>query len=443
MLTPDTFETRRVYRVTAADGEPVYTSRIDQALAPGALTPDLSTIASQWRFINSFSTGTIFKNVSRVRPTEKRPLPTSDPTASMLRVLRSMQDLDVVLMLSGGLDSRALMALLHGAGVSFRAVTYGVPSMPDWKTAEQVSTTDGIAWQGIDVRSLPVEDAWLSMVESALISEGTYSVAHAAALPEIARRYPQSRIIDGAYGALLRGGFANQLLVRGRGDLASMDAARLEKWFVIRDLEIFHPDIRDEMRQGATAHLQAALDAMPRFKDSDGRDWIDEFFLRWRIPGFVANAQGIYDRWLQSSMPFLAPQVVSDVLALPPAQRSHGRLFRRWIDAYRPTLRSIPFVGKRGMVPWLCIGNPWRTTVYSRLAPKHPMADSGQMELGVIALMKESLAERAEDALSNSMVPFHEPLVRDLKAAACAGDRYAAQEFFSWLTLALALQRRR
>ncbi len=439
-MVPDAFETRRVYRTLSADGEPVLAPRIDQLRSYATLVPDLATIASQWRYVNSFSTGTIFQNVSRVPPALTRPAATSDPTASMLQVLRSMQDQNVVLLLSGGLDSRTLMALLHGAGVRFRTATYGVPTMPDWMIAERVSKADGVLWEGIDVRSLSTEEVWTSMVETAIISEGTYSVAHSAVLPTIARQYPSSVIVDGAYGALLRGGFANRLLVKGRADLVTKDAARVEKWFVIRDLEIFHPDVRSEMIAGSRALLQNALDEMPEFNASAGRDWIDEFFLRWNVPGFVSNPQRIYDRWLRSEMPFLAPQVVSDVLGMPSRARSKARLFRGWIQAFRPALRTVPFVGKKGLVPWSCAGDPWRTALYARCAPKHKVSDSGQMELGIVSLMGEHLAERAADVLSTSTVPFHEPLVRELTNAALAGSRPAAQDFFSWLTLALALR---
>lgn len=440
-MTSDAFETRRVYRIDPPDGEPIVAPRIDQLRSLINPVPDLATIASQWRYVNSFGRGTIFQNVSRVPPTNKRPTASSDPTASMLQTLRSLQEQDVVLLLSGGIDSRTVMALLHGAGVPFRTVTYGLPTMPDWQIASRVSMVDGVTWQGIDVRTLAKDDLWATMVETAMISEGTYSVAHAAVLPTLSRLFPESVVVDGAYGALLRGGFANQLLVRGRADLASKDAARVEKWLVVRNLNVFHPDIRSEMVAGSRALLQMALDDMPDFSASDSRDWIDEFFLRWYVPGFVSNPHRIYDRWMPSEMPFLAPQVVADVIGLTSRSRSHARLFRSWIEQFRPGLRTVPVVGKKGLVPWICAGDPWRTALYARLGPKHATPDSGQMELGVISLMGDHLVERAQEALSTSLVPFHVPLVQELTDNAVSGSNpIAAQEFFSWLTLALALR---
>jgi len=442
---PDKTETRRVYRTNLSGSGYVLSGRVDDAaqFLPERRA-DLTTIASSWKHLNGFTRGSILYGVDRLLPRASNPPNGTDATEAMMKALQHLRNRDVVLALSGGIDSRTMMALLHGAGIRFQTITYGIPDMPDWQTARMVAERDGVEWTGIDVRELKI-DIQTSVSETAVIGEGTYSVAHAAVIPTIAALFPNSVIVDGAFGGLLRGGMANSALVRGSDDLASGDVKRIEKWFTVEDLSVFHPDIQVDLADRARTALQQCLDQMPRFRRREGREWVDLFLQRHYVPGFVANPGRIYDRWFDSDMPYLNPDALAAVMALPARQRRHARLFRTWMNTFRPRLLQVPFVGKRTMVPPICAGNPWRTALWNRLGRRHRRADAGQIELGVRSLLSPSAPSSESEAellalCRDGLVPFNEAVIQQLAAETFTQNSpVAAQRFYQWYSLALAL----
>ena len=438
-MQADPLEPRRIYTCRSDKGDTITAERIDALLPHTKREPDLECIASQWRYVNSFSTRTIFRGIERA-PAKPLPSGSLDATSTMLSSLKKYGGKNVVVALSGGFDSRTLMALLHGAGVPFSVLTYGMDGMPDVETARAVAAADGVDCNYIDVRRIGVDAALVAMKETAIISEGTYSAAHGAVLPTIAQSLAvvNGLLIDGAYGSLLRGGFGNRALLQGWKDLSSGSAARIDKWFAVSDFALFHADIRKQMMDGAVQTLQEALDSMSQFSIVRGREWMDAFFVRWNAPGFVSNPQRIYDRWFENEMPYLQPDVVASVFRLNARQRSNGKLFRNWMKEYRPSLTSIPFVGKHSYYKWSDAGRPLRIALREKWRTKH--STSASMEIGIFKALKAPLSDMAKE-LADEQLIFDKAAVRELVADVVdKDDKSRLPEFFKWLTLGIALR---
>jgi hypothetical protein len=231
------------------------------------------------------------------------------------------------------------------------------------------------------------------------------------------------------------------MLVRGQADLESGDAVRIERWLEVASLDVFHPDIRGVMLEGSRLQLQQALDEMPAFNRAEGREWVDEFFLRWYVPGYVSNPQRVYDPWMQNVMPFLHPTVVSAVLSTSPTMRVKAALFKQWVRKYRPGIAAFPCVGKRGMVPWVCSGDPLLTAIAGKVLPKHRAPDAGQIEIGIVSKISSQLAQAADECSRHGLVPFYLPKIQELTTDTVVHNHAASsQAFFTWLSLALALR---
>lgn len=396
-MSVDDHEQRRLYwRLLNDEGGIEFASRID-LLARATDRVNLEALSCQWSLFTSVSKGSLFKEIHRVPSNtvlvfdgrsvsfESLPAvtPEEDPDSVLFDVLRSSDRTNVVLGLSGGFDSRTLMAALHGAGVAFSVHTYGTVHMPDVQRARDMGHRDGVPTRvsELDTEEWNLDDILASMKETAWQTEGTYPGIHTLVFDNAAERLgPNAVLVDGAYGALLRGGFGNGLLAGSFTALRERRADGVVAAMRVRSLQLLPHDVQDEADEGIQGALQSALDEMPDLRRSNARDWIDEFFVRWYTRGFAASPQAVYDARLDSLMPFLDASVVRSVFAQPSSFRSNGRWFRHMITSNRPILRSLPMVGKKCDVPWICAGRPVLTALWSKVASNYPASANGTIE---------------------------------------------------------------
>ena len=396
-MSVDDHEQRRLYwRLLSDEGGIEFASRID-LLARRTDTVNLEALSCQWSLFTSVSKGTLFNQIHRVPSntvlrfdgesisfdTHTPTAPPEDPTSVLFDVLRSSDRSNVVLGLSGGFDSRTLMAALHGAGVAFSVHTYGTVHMPDVQRARDMGRLDGVPTRvsELDTEQWDLDSILTSIKDTAWQTEGTYPGIHALVFDNAEERLGLDAVlVDGAYGALLRGGFGNGLLAGSFSALSNRRAVEVAAAMRVRDLELLRGDIRRDADTLIHDALHAALNAMPDLRRDNARNWIDEFFVRWYTRGFAASPQAVYDARLDSLMPFLDASVVRSVFAQPSHFRSNGRWFRHMISSNRPALRSLPMVGKKCDVPWICAGRPILTALWSKFVPNYPASTAGTIE---------------------------------------------------------------
>ncbi|HLP27194.1 MAG TPA: hypothetical protein VK147_01055 [Candidatus Didemnitutus sp.] len=411
-LSVDAYEQRRLYwRLLEDEGGIEFASRID-LLSRHSDTLCLEALACQWTLFTSVSKRTLFNEIQRVPSgMELRydgetltfhplltPVTIQDPDSALRTALRNLGSSNVVLGLSGGFDSRTLMAALHGANVPFSAHTYGTLRMPDVQRAREVCDLDGVPVRISELNNevWKRDDVLASIKQTAWQTEGSYPGIHALVFDNATERLGHdSVLVDGAYGALLRGGFGNGLLASSYRALCGRDAAGVIDAMRVRDFSLLNRDIQHEAELRVVNALQMALEEMPGLNRGNSRDWIDEFFVRWYTRGFAASPQAVYDARLHSAMTFLDESVVRSVFSRGSRFRRSGRWFRRLITTHRPVLRSRPMVGKKCDVPWSCAGRPLATALWSKFAPHYPTQELGSIEQVFYPLLRPVILDLA------------------------------------------------
>jgi hypothetical protein len=253
----------------------------------------------------------------------------------------------VALSLTGGRDSRLVAAVLHAAGLPFRALTYGFPDHPDVILAARIA------------RLLGVEH---SVREPARVAEtGALRVAHpldrareivrategmVSAHNNIARLTPFQRApnTSGFGGEQLRGGF-----LAGHKEI-DPDALRRR----VRNLFLGHKDV---MTDAANERARADLAPWAKLARRDPLLALDRLYLyyrtgRWsaasRAPAMVGN----------TSFNLLVDNALNRrALALPLAWRWSERPVHAAISRLAPCLRDVPLTKNRwryeSQPPWL------------------------------------------------------------------------------------------
>lgn len=400
----DPYELRRLYRTTLPDGRIRYMTKLPGSSPPGSL--DLRVLANAWMPVMGFTHSSMVEGIERCLPSPG-PLHSTGRTSTERKddLAPSLDGFpDSVLALSGGFDSRTLLAWCIGEGIDISTTSYGSMDMPDCSTASDVASRAGVRHTFLDIATvvdrMSIDDMQSIARHTALASEGTYHFAHAMALPSIASILPPSGIlIDGGFGGFLRGGLANGLRYQGRTALHSGDARRILPYLMARSNDVFVEDVARRMTDMVTEDLQRALDGQGPCTKGSEREWIDDFFASWYLHGYVASPQGVYDHYLDSTIPFLHRSVVDWVFSRPASFRDHGRWFRSVISSSAPRTTSVPFVGKRSLYPWFCAGRPLMNALHSKIS-RTRFVQSDTISDVVYGKMKEPV----DDLLHSSWV---------------------------------------
>ncbi len=254
------------------------------------------------------------------------------------------QDRTVSLGLSGGMDSRVLLAALHGAG-PFALHSFGDTLDPDVRTAQTLARALEIPHDHFH-EGLPDRDACLALVcRHAAAAHLTESVSAAVKL----RYFPDLRrmnrlTIDGGFGEIARRHYFSRLVHFGRSALYKGHAAGVLRWLRLSRADIFSPETAARMHGGCLAALETAMSAMPRPGDVGIENYVDLFALRTRIPNYGGPEQARMDAYIVSFMPLVQPSFLRAVFQAGPADRANGRFYRRLIRDRCPTLARVPLV---------------------------------------------------------------------------------------------------
>lgn len=244
--------------------------------------------------------------------------------------------------LSGGLDTRWIVALLHQAAPATLAMTFGVPECDDVRLARQVVQQLGVEHIRIE---LCAGDIIAQTGEIVHITDGMYNVLEAHEFP-LSQAQPD--YVDTSVGGFLGGQLFGYNLTSPRTALLTPRSTPGYVYQRYRAKSLPDGDFERLFGQVQWAELSAA--ARQSLQDTAARapsdvpaniiDFID--FTEWeRRYNFVG--QLLKQDCLDARYPFSHRHVVEAALQLPPAQRRLERAYCRAFSRYFPSLSAIPW----------------------------------------------------------------------------------------------------
>jgi hypothetical protein len=326
---------------------------------------DFEIFGSAWLTFNQLSSESPMRGIHRLGPggyaectpstihIENRPwtprfFKESDhSTTSILQALtrpRGMQTHYVSLGLSGGLDSRVLLALmLSNREREFYLHTFGNPEDPDVSISERLA--DSEALERIHFNDVvPSTDTCLAMLReyvgqagviepaSSILKLRYYSQLHAQ----------QKMMIDGGFGEIGRRQYLNRLLLRGKKAIQAGKTELILPYLQMPRGFIFLEDIRNIMYRGTERQIQSIWDEMPDVNQFGVENFLDLFAVRTRFPNYGAPEQARLDTQIPNYMPYAQPSYLHAMFNTPVSQRRNGKAYRRIIRDQRPALVKFP-----------------------------------------------------------------------------------------------------
>jgi asparagine synthase (glutamine-hydrolysing) len=262
--------------------------------------------------------------------------------ASVAAMLKAVPDAE--LELSGGLDSRLILAAMRPQDRrGRRAITIGVAGEPseDVIVAQAIAQAENLDWSLLDAGGIAAMDApgldRLLSRAAAAYDHMANPVDKVALITAGAGRSVQARF-GGQNGEILRGFYyAGQPLDAQPSEAL---ARRLVSWRLTAndkvDETVLAPALRGELRAAAEARMVCLL-------LSFGGDWgetLDRFYLAQRMQNWVGNSVG--NRLLEHVplYPFFDPAFVAAAMATPAAEKLNSRAaYRLLVDLDLPLAR--------------------------------------------------------------------------------------------------------
>jgi len=349
---------RTLYCIEQPEGL-YFSTRLDWLAAhAGPFEINYSDFGAQWILANSICTNSVVQGILRIGPGGSAVIKHGKAHIqsrswhcdiaqldqngnSYERALRKSLNVNGLntwsLGLSGGLDSRALFALLGNCYTHI----WGPSNHPDVQISNKLTRTQGLEQQRFQPRlpdisqciDLIRERAGLTQVitpASASVEREAYSQLHDMGFG----------ILDGGFGEIARRQLMNQIVF---DRILCRDSPNRSLPFPkTGKSDFFMPEIQRMMVLGAAKDLNAAwLDLPSSMTVADKADMIS---VRSRLPNFFGFEQNYLDGVCISYMPYAQPSVLRALFQVPLRLRWNGHLLRRFIRQHAPSLTNFPLV---------------------------------------------------------------------------------------------------
>ena len=248
-----------------------------------------------------------------------------------------------VVPVTGGRDSRLVLAAALAAGIEFDVRTGGDPGEPDVEVARRLAEVVGREHRLLEHDPHgSLESDWRRAAEVvALASSGTASLADAAGYPLGPREGPLplwhsgqggevARAYYGTGEGLDRNGLADHLYRRfvgrrpGRTEVLSDDGVRL---------------VQRQVRAFVDEQLDAGADPV---------DVPDLFYLLKRMGTWAGPGHGCVELVRDTTSPLWTSRLLPDLLGLPAPERARDLFHRRVLERLAPELVEVPFEAGEG-----------------------------------------------------------------------------------------------
>ena len=262
------------------------------------------------------------------------------------------------LTLSGGLDSRAILAELHRRGIAARALTYGVPQADDVRFARRAAAAAGAQWQLVPLYA----DGWLARRTSRIHeTDGLMDLVdlmHTEAfdvMPDAFDVY-----LSGYIGDVVAG--STHYFVQPEDLLRTMPYYGGELAIPYEDARAIAIDLvrstpgppRFAVYQHKLSQSISRITAAARPYSTVRRPFVGYRFFECcqRIPPLWRNRHQWRERWLVSTYPELFARIPNQQTGVPPgSSRARWHVTRAARFAWRRALKAVRAVGVNVDIP--------------------------------------------------------------------------------------------
>jgi hypothetical protein len=242
--------------------------------------------------------------------------------------------------LTGGYDSRAVVAAFWASGIPVATVVSGPEESADVVLSRQLAQIAGLP----HLHNPSCDSMTFNQVTEALpFTDGEYDLVEYARVLEIHRsmtdRFDVS--INGSFGELARG-YWWELLFPKAGEHAKLDAqkvGRLRFAATTDDPRLFSPEVRLDLASHFAAIIDRTNDGL---FDSPNTLQMDHAYLAMRMQRWQGRIASSTNRIWPCLSPFMFRSVLETMLSTQVRLRRRGLLIRQMLAEFQPAWATIP-----------------------------------------------------------------------------------------------------
>ena len=449
----DSLGLRTLYYVALPRGGFVFSTRLEWLCwLTGKSQIDFHAFGAQWLAFNQIDTSSPVQGIHRLGPgghlqyqagklsvTETPWTPTWKTTTAetfqqRLEALVNPSlhgSRTISLGLSGGLDSRLLLAL--SSRPNTKVHTFGDPLHPDGRIASRIA--DALSLNHV-FYDQPLRDA------SALLTSLRHHISHtqpmvpASAIPGLqhySHMYDQGcAVIDGGWGELARRQFLNRLRIKGKAKLLTGAFETASTFILTPRPRIFNPDCHRIMHQGVVSQFAETWQALPAIDSIGFENALDLFSVRTRLPNFFGFEQSRLDGQGINYMPFAQASLLDIIFGLPVGLRKNAKLFREIIRKKQPVLTRFQLVKGDQYYPYVL--NPAAAYLWTKLKSTKRSADAASKKGKFLAVMRPFILDTLDTTDTRTFEGYDITHITNTVEAYFKGDESKANLVDWWLS---------
>lgn len=248
-----------------------------------------------------------------------------------------------VLDLTGGYDSRAILAAMLRAGGEFDTVVNGPDGHPDVRAACQIAREFNLRHLHQAPRLHNVDQVWQAAKESLALTDGEYDVLLYHSVLDVHRRLAErfDVSVNGSNGEISRG-YWWELLRPFTGWKGHFDARKIAAKRFTFDGE--EPGLlAHEFDEDLTGHFAAIIErANAPLASHPNTAKLDNVYLSLRMQRWQGRISSATARLWPCVSPFAFRGPMEIALSTPPRGRERNRMSARVIEHLNPRLAALP-----------------------------------------------------------------------------------------------------
>ncbi|RMG42695.1 MAG: hypothetical protein D6732_00700, partial [Methanobacteriota archaeon] len=349
------------------------------------------------------------------------------------------QQIPLSLALSGGMDSRVLLAFFLSTNHNHRwqTHTYESPNHPDITIARRITTELKVPFQLMKIEIPPPVRCLEELKEYVALTQCASPIStyfKMRSLPELQKS--GWTMVDGGMGELLRRQFFKRLLLLNKKILHSVNPEKLYPFLQKnKGKRLFQEEVIHGFYQATLSQIEKVWHDMPPVNEIGYENWADLFILRTRFPNYAATEQSRSDLFIRSYMPYAQPEIITMGFNLPLKIRKAEHIHRKIIRTRAPELKNFPLVKDNFLIPYSY--PPFLSLIHFQFAKRRQKYQSDQLTERVLQHLKEPIHDLIASQDVHNFEWYNQRALKTVVENYYRGDDSLAAEVEWWFTFEL------
>jgi hypothetical protein len=229
--------------------------------------------------------------------------------------------------LSGGLDSRLLLALFYTSKRDFDIHSFGFGYEADVEIASELAKKLNLKHNILvsDLNDKSLIDSIPDYISNNELAEPASTYLR---LYKLNDEYFNNKImLDGANGEIYRRQFLNRLYYAGKSSISNKNVDKIFSALNFNRADIFKNDIKQVLFDGARNEISERLNKMPDVNTIGFENYLDLLNIKTRFINYFGPEQMRLDSFITSLMPYINDNILKNVFGLSLKGKRNSKIY--------------------------------------------------------------------------------------------------------------------